>query len=192
MKKSKKAPAKKTPASVTRAQLSALASKLAPAGGAKPTPPVAAGQKQAVAAPAAKDSRMASWTYSLNTTRAQAMEDRKRELMVLAMDQGVAPSDITLSAVIRLGILRLGHSISSEIGSLASWHSETPETKGTAGAAAFVLTDPVKAAMFEVEKAAVMRGLPLGPSGLSRARIIEYALNSPFSKSDYAKWKANL
>lgn len=195
MKKTKKVlPAKKAAGKETRAKLSALASSLAPSDQVKQPARGVPGNAAVSPAPAsAPAEKIPSWTYSLTDSRAQSLDERKRELMILAMEQGMAPSDITVSAVIRLGILRLGDTISAQIGSLAAWHSETLDTaKGSAKAAAFVLTDPVKAAMFEVEKAAVLRGLPLGPAGLSRARIIEYSLNKPFTKSDFARWKSDL
>jgi hypothetical protein len=34
-----------------------------------------------------------------------------------------------------------------------------------------------------------MRGISLSASGLTRARMIEYALKEPFSKTDYSRLK---
>jgi hypothetical protein len=201
MKKNEKAKPALKSGSAPRAKLAELAGKLA-SGSSRVSPPSAASasnQKPDAEADRKTKKGAASGrfyqTYSLTKERKATLSDRQRELAMLALEHGEPPSNITVSVVMRLALVLLGDKMPGEIGKMAAWLSTDPSTekassKGDGNAStAFYVTKVAEEAIFKIEKAALMRGISLSASGLTRARMIEYALKEPFSKTDYSRLK---
>lgn len=200
MKKSETVKTRKKAGSAPRAKLAALASKLASGSAPAPSVPARAVQRSAPApAPAApavnsgeKDSGRSYQSYSLTKERQDTLDDRQRELALLAVENGDRPSTVTRSGVLRLALVRLSSKMPGEIGKIAEWLATNPPTEKTGGSkkgTAFYLTKIVSDAVSNIEKAALMRGISLSQSGLTFTRMMEYALKEPFTKADYARLK---
>jgi hypothetical protein len=184
--------------SAPRVKLAELAGKLA-SGSGRISPPAATPEPQAEGFDSKPKGVGASGrvyqTYSLTKERKSDLSDRQRELAMFALEHGEPPSKITVSVVMRLALVILGDKMPAEIGNMATWLSTNPSTeKGSSkqdgsASTAFYVTKVAEDATFKIEKAALMRGISFSASGLTRARMIEYALKDPFSTADYARIK---